>query len=117
MKKINALFVFAILTSLNMSSQNFTNEPILQNRPPEKKVTFWDVQKAFECYWDSLQPSVNEEENADSLQKAMASLQQISAKMGSADCPTDTLFRAQLQRLMTEIQEGAYDNTPATGCS
>ena len=65
MRKITALILFAIIASLNIKAQNFTNEPILQNRPPEKKVTFWDVQKAFECYWDSLEPSNVESENAE----------------------------------------------------
>ncbi|MBI4931874.1 MAG: T9SS type A sorting domain-containing protein [Bacteroidetes bacterium] len=46
------------------NAQQYLNQPILQNRPAEKKVTFWDVEKAFNEYWKDKQRGETEGENA-----------------------------------------------------
>ena len=48
-----------------VNAQQYLNQPNLQNRPAEKKVTFWDVQKAFNEYWKDKECGKTEGENAE----------------------------------------------------
>jgi photosystem II stability/assembly factor-like uncharacterized protein len=64
-KKIYAFFLFAFFSGTIAIAQNFMDEPLLSQRPPAKKVTFWDMQKAFEMYWQTKTPSDTESENAE----------------------------------------------------
>ncbi len=65
MKKIYALFLLAFFFGTIATAQKFMNEPVLSQRPAAKKVTFWDVQKAFADYWQDKTPSDTESENAE----------------------------------------------------
>lgn len=64
MRKIT-LTGLVTLAALSAQSQNYLDNENLQNRPPEKKVTFWDMQQAFYAHWDSLNPSFAEGDNAE----------------------------------------------------
>lgn len=63
LKYILTLVCAAIIS--NSYAQQFLHQEPLNNRPQEKKVTFWDVQKSFENYWTNAQPSDKENENAE----------------------------------------------------
>ena len=64
MKKI-LLSLFVVLFFVPAHAQQYLNEPNLQNRPATKKVTFWDVEKAFNTYWADKKVEAEESENAE----------------------------------------------------
>jgi photosystem II stability/assembly factor-like uncharacterized protein len=64
MKK-TVLLLLACSVMTTMEAQKFKNDPLLAARPAGKKVTFWDVQKAFESFWKDKEASREEAENAE----------------------------------------------------
>src|SRR5437016_6218583 len=65
MKKLFSLFVFTFILAINVDAQPFKNQSVLKGRPTDKKVTFWDVEKAFNEFWENKKVSENESENAE----------------------------------------------------
>lgn len=65
MKKLTLFSLFALAVALDASAQSFLQQPDLQNRPAAKKVTFWDVRKAFDTYWAGRTVSSEESENRE----------------------------------------------------
>lgn len=65
MKKALTLAAGLLLLAAFARAQTFLKEPPLENRPADKPATFWDVQKAFEEYWEGKMPSDTEAENAE----------------------------------------------------
>jgi photosystem II stability/assembly factor-like uncharacterized protein len=64
-KKIYALLAFAFFFGTVATAQKYLNNPVLSQRPAEKKVTFWDIQKAFQKEWEDKTPSKIESENSE----------------------------------------------------
>ncbi|HTL81042.1 MAG TPA: hypothetical protein VL651_05030, partial [Bacteroidia bacterium] len=58
-------FLAAIILSLPVSAQQYLNTSGLNDRPAQKQPTFYDVQRAFNSYWETKTPSSTESENAD----------------------------------------------------
>lgn len=54
-----------MLLAAASQAQAYLQEEPLQNRPPQKPATFYDVQNAFEHYWERETPSDTESENAE----------------------------------------------------
>lgn len=65
MRQRTLLALLAFLFAAGASAQPYLDQPPLQNRPADKKVTFWDIQKAFNGYWTDREPSEKESENAE----------------------------------------------------
>jgi photosystem II stability/assembly factor-like uncharacterized protein len=65
MRRTLVLLAVALFISAMANAQPYL-APGMLNVPAEKpKVTFYDVQRAFENYWQDRTPSPNEEENAE----------------------------------------------------
>lgn len=63
MRKVcfSILFLFIFIASY---SQQYLNQPSLSERPGSKKVTFWDIERAFNEQWEGKKRGEKESENA-----------------------------------------------------
>jgi photosystem II stability/assembly factor-like uncharacterized protein len=64
-KKFLTLAAGVLLLAAFSPAQSFQKQPPLQDRPYNKPATFWDVQEAFQKYWEGKTPSDTEAENAE----------------------------------------------------
>ncbi|HEY6161365.1 MAG TPA: YCF48-related protein, partial [Bacteroidia bacterium] len=64
MRKLTALLPSCFLFSF-LHAQVYLKQPSLHDRPHEKKVTFWDIQRAFNEQWENKTPSDTESENEE----------------------------------------------------
>ncbi|MEW6468942.1 MAG: T9SS type A sorting domain-containing protein [Bacteroidota bacterium] len=65
MRKISSACI-AILIAASAGAQTYLNkQPNIVNRPQDKKVNFWDLQRAFEDYWADKDVSDTEGGNAE----------------------------------------------------
>lgn len=63
MRKLS-LFVVLLLAVLVSDGQEYLNQPSLLGRPDSKRVTFWDIQRAFNEQWEGKKRSEREGENS-----------------------------------------------------
>ncbi|MBI3511683.1 MAG: T9SS type A sorting domain-containing protein [Bacteroidetes bacterium] len=64
MKNIYTFFL-AALFSFALNAQQYLNQNGLNNRNAQKPANFYDVQRAFNSYWENKTPSDTESENAE----------------------------------------------------
>lgn len=65
MKNFISVFTITLLFCFSGNAQQYLNNSNLSDRPDAKKITFWDVEKAFAEYWKDKEKGANESENAD----------------------------------------------------
>jgi photosystem II stability/assembly factor-like uncharacterized protein len=64
MKRYATLFAALLFSSL-LNAQTYLQRSVMQGGTGKKKVTFWDVQTAFNDYWSNREISDSESENAE----------------------------------------------------
>jgi len=105
-----------------VSAQQFLNQPNLQNRAAEKKVTFWEVQKAFENYWKDKECGATEGENAgeggyEQFKRWEAFMKQRTFPSGNFPSPEILFSEYQKYKSAGGVIKKAFTRQPLIGHS